>query len=131
MKKTISMYYTDVLESVEDTIIYKWLTERYTVIVDPINPDFLFYNIFGDDYKKYHGCVKTFIVNEDEAPNFNECDYAAGFVRLSYGDRYFRRVPDLCELDKSIQDSSGSAVMSMFVSLPYQYTSVRPFSDSS
>jgi hypothetical protein len=107
MKKTISMYYTDVLESVEDTIIYKWLTERYTVIVDPINPDFLFYNIFGDDYKKYHGCVKTFIVNEDEAPNFNECDYAAGFVRLSYGDRYFRRVPDLCELDKSIQDRSS------------------------
>ncbi len=107
MKKTISIYYTDVLKPIEETDIYKWLTERYTVIVDPINPEFLFYDIFGDDYKKYQGCVKIFIPTEDETANFNECDYAAGFARLSYGERYFHRSFCLDEIPSSIQNRSS------------------------
>lgn len=107
MNKTISIYYSDVLKSTEDTEIYQWLTERYTVIIDPVNPDFLFYDIFGDDYKNYRGCVKIFLPTEDETANFNECDYAAGFAHMDYGDRYFRRNFCLEELTTDIQNRSS------------------------
>ena len=106
MKKKITIYFTDVLQLTENTEIYKWLTERYTVIIDPINPEFLFYDVFGDDYKKFHGCVKVFLPTEDEIPNFNECDYAAGFAHMTYGERYFRRSFILEELTPNIQDRS-------------------------
>ncbi len=108
MKKTISIYFSDTLKNTQDTDIYKWLCQRYTVVVDPIHPDFLFYDIFGDDYKRYSRTqtVKIFVPTEDETANFNECDYAAGFARLNYAERYFRRCADLEELDASIQDRS-------------------------
>lgn len=107
MKKVIRIYYSDVLKTTEDTEIYQWLTERYTVIIDPINPDFLFYDIFGDDYKKFNNCVKIFLPTEDETADFNKCDYAAGFAHMQYGDRYFRRSFCLDELTPDIQDRSS------------------------
>lgn len=109
MQKTISIYYTDVIKPIKETDIYKWLTEKYTVIIDSKNPEFLFYDIFGDDYKKYNNCVKIFVPTEDETANFNECDYAAGFARISYGDRYFHRSFCLDELEPSIQQRSFDA----------------------
>lgn len=55
------------------------------------HPDFLFYATFGTDHLKYDHCVKIFISGEAIAPNFNECDYAIGYDRIIFGDRYCRR----------------------------------------
>lgn len=52
-------------------------------------PDYLFYSVFNDDYLLYD-CVRIFFTGENIAPNFQLCDYAIGFERLFFGDRYYR-----------------------------------------
>lgn len=54
-------------------------------------PDFLIYSVFGTDHLKYDNCVKVFVSGEAIAPDFNQCDYASTFDRITFGDRYFRR----------------------------------------
>lgn len=51
-------------------------------------PDFLIYSVFGTGHYKYHNCVKIFVTGEPVAPDFNQCDYAIGFDRISFGKRY-------------------------------------------
>lgn len=52
-------------------------------------PNYLFYSVFGNDHLAYD-CVKIFYSGENQAPDFNLCDYALGFERLEFGDRYLR-----------------------------------------
>lgn len=53
-------------------------------------PDYLFYSVFNDDYLLYTDCIRIFFTGENLAPNFQLCDYAIGFERMSFGDRYIR-----------------------------------------
>lgn len=53
------------------------------------SPDFLFYSVNGYDFLKYN-CVRIFFTGENITPNFNQCDYAMGFDRLTFEDRYLR-----------------------------------------
>lgn len=64
------------------------LRTRYDVDISD-NPDYLFYSGFGLDHLKYN-CIRIFFTGECITPNFNECDYAIAFDRLSFGDRYLR-----------------------------------------
>ncbi len=53
-------------------------------------PDYIFYSVFNDDYLLYPDAVRIFFTGENIAPNFQLCDYAIGFERLDFGDRYLR-----------------------------------------
>lgn len=64
------------------------LSKRYEV-VQCDNPDYVFYSVFGNDHLKYD-CIRIFYTAECYTPDFNECDYAIGYDRLSFGDRYIR-----------------------------------------
>ena len=64
------------------------LRERYDVEISE-DPDFLIYSCFGYDHLKYD-CVHIFYTGECFVPDFNQCDYAIGFDRLDFGDRYIR-----------------------------------------
>lgn len=64
------------------------LTDRFEV-VQCDDPDYVIYSGFGNDHLKYD-CVRIFFTGECVTPDFNECDYAIGFDRLSFGDRYAR-----------------------------------------
>ena len=69
------------------------------------NPDYLFYSGFGYEHLKYN-CIRIFFTGECITPDFNECDYAIGFDRLDFGDRYLRfplfyLYNDICELMES------------------------------
>ncbi|MDO4291751.1 MAG: glycosyltransferase family 10 [Eubacteriales bacterium] len=55
------------------------------------DPDFLFYSAFGHEHLKYD-CVRIFWTGENIQPDFNICDYAIGFGRMTFEDRY-RRIP--------------------------------------
>lgn len=72
----------------EDNEIVNSLSKRYDVEFSD-NPDYIFYSVFGLDHLKYD-CVRIFYTGECYTPDFNECDYAMGFDRLSFGDRYLR-----------------------------------------
>lgn len=95
-----------------DNFIIDLLAERYEIdIVE--EPDFLFYSAFGFHHfsKKYQRCVKIFLAGEPVIPNFNDCDYAIGYVNMEFGHRYFRAASVLSgitgkSISKDIQDRS-------------------------
>ena len=72
----------------EDNYITNILKEKYNVEICD-NPDYLFYGCFGMDHVDFEG-IKIFITGEDISPDFNLCDYAIAFDRISFGDRYLR-----------------------------------------
>lgn len=74
----------------EDNIILNILKERYNVVVTD-NPDYLIYSCFGFEHINFDG-IKIYYTSEDISPDFNFCDYAIGFDRIEFGDRY-RRFP--------------------------------------
>lgn len=53
-------------------------------------PDYIFYSVFSNEYLMYPNAIRIFFTGENIAPNFQLCDYAIGFERLSFGDRYLR-----------------------------------------
>lgn len=91
MKKNIKIAFVDFASDfdVNNNDFTSILSERYNVIIDQKNPDYLFYANFGDEYLKYD-CIRIFYTGECIAPDFNLCDYAMAFERMSFGDRYLR-----------------------------------------
>lgn len=91
MKKNIKIAFVDFASDfdVNNNDFTSILSERYNVIIDQKNPDYLFYANFGDHYLDYD-CIRIFYTGECIAPDFNLCDYAMAFERMSFGDRYLR-----------------------------------------
>lgn len=69
--------------------IIKLLSDKYDVELSD-EPDYLFYSVFSKEYLDYKNCIRIFFTGECIVPNFNECDYAIGFDRMDFGDRYLR-----------------------------------------
>ncbi len=91
MKQSIKLKFVDFYAGFNksDNEFLDALRERYDVrLVE--DPDFIIYSGFGYDYLKYTDCVRIFYTGECITPDFNECDYAIGFDRLQFGDRYVR-----------------------------------------
>lgn len=74
--------------SPRDSIFWKILAEKYEPVISQ-EPDFLFCSCFGHEHLEYD-CIKIFFTGECETPDFNLYDYAMGFDRISFGDRYLR-----------------------------------------
>jgi len=51
------------------------------------NPDFIVHSCFGKTVLKYSG-VRIAVLGENLVPDFNISDYAFGFSRMSFSDRY-------------------------------------------
>lgn len=90
MKKIIKIKFVDFYQSFnkEDNDFINALRECFDVELSD-QPDYLFYSVFGYEHLKYN-CIRIFYTGECYTPNFNECDYAIAFDRLSFGDRYLR-----------------------------------------
>lgn len=69
--------------------LYKTLTKHFNVLISE-NPDYLFYHDSTPEHINYRNAVKIFYTGENISPNFNECDYAISFDRMSFEDRHFR-----------------------------------------
>jgi len=70
---------------------FKWtrrmLEERYTVI-ESETPDFVFFDCQNQNNCVDYNCVRIILIGENQRPNFNLFDYAAGFDKIQYEDRY-------------------------------------------
>ncbi len=88
--KKIKINFTDFWEDYdkENNIITRLLRERYDVEITD-QPEYLIYGCFDFTHLAFDG-VKIFYTGEDISPDFNFCDYALGFDRITFGDRYFR-----------------------------------------
>ena len=69
------------LEFVADRYDFKFTTDR--------NTPYVFHSCFGHEVFKYSG-IRIFITGENVTPNFGLSDYALGFDKMQFGDRYIR-----------------------------------------
>ncbi|MBR2761897.1 MAG: hypothetical protein IKD66_12110 [Solobacterium sp.] len=91
MKRTIRVAFADQHRGFdkEKNDYLPLLKKHYDVIVTDKDPEYLIYSVFGSDHLNYD-CVRIFYTGECITPDFNECDYAAGFDHLEFADRYLR-----------------------------------------
>ena len=66
-----------------------WAIDRYDIQIVSRNADYVLHSCMGWDVLKHSG-VRIFMTGEDVRPDFNICDYAFGYDRLTFGDRYCR-----------------------------------------
>lgn len=66
------------------------LKQKFEIELDDVNPDYVIYSVFGNDYFNYKNAIRIFFTGENVTPDFNLCDYALGYDWLDYGDRYHR-----------------------------------------
>ena len=60
-------------------------------ITDIKSADYVLYSCFSEKHwEASDDSIKIFYTGENLSPDFNACDYAIGFDRLDFGDRYFR-----------------------------------------
>ncbi len=76
----------------QNNIFVRALRKRWEVEFSD-DPDLVFYSVFGTEFLRYPDSVRIFMLNEPVLPNFNDCDYAAGAVQMSFGERYYRHPP--------------------------------------
>lgn len=65
----------------------KILKERYEVM-ESDTPDFAFFRCEGQNDCVDYDCVRIILIGENQRPNFNLFDYAAGFDKMQFEDRY-------------------------------------------
>lgn len=73
----------------EEYIFHQRLSKYYDVEITNDNPDFVICSTFGNQFYKYK-CPRILFVGEAFTPDFNLYDYAIGFDRMQFGDRYLR-----------------------------------------
>ena len=76
--------------------IKKWINDslgdKFSIIFDSNNPEYLIFNVFGSNHlkTKYNNCIKIAYFTENIIPDLNEVDYALGFSHINYLDRFFK-----------------------------------------
>jgi hypothetical protein len=66
-----------------------WVVDRYDVQFVSRDAEYVLHSCYGYDVLKHPG-VRIFVTGENIRPDFNLSDYAFGFDRLAFGDRYCR-----------------------------------------
>ena len=91
MRKQIKVKFVDFHQGFrpKESFLFGRLWQHYDVVLSD-NPDWLFFSVFGNNHLAYNNCVKIFWTGENQAPDFNLCDYAIGFEHMHFADRYMR-----------------------------------------
>ena len=89
--KDIKIWFTDFYFGFDNNNnpLSNLLKEFYNIVLDKDKPDYLIYSCYGNDFLKYD-CLRIYYTGENLVPDFNLCDYAIGFERLKFRDRYLR-----------------------------------------
>lgn len=97
--KDIKIWFTDFYRDFEstDNPLSNLLKQSYNIVLDKDKPDYLIYSCHGNDFLQYD-CIRIYYTGENLVPDFNLCDYAIGFERLDFRDRYLR-YPNFAFLD--------------------------------
>jgi hypothetical protein len=68
------------------------LKDKFRIKFDKHKPDYLIYNVFGNEHlnEKYSNSIKIAFFTENLIPDLNKADYAIGQAHINYFDRYFK-----------------------------------------
>ena len=131
MKKLIKIKFVDFNEGATAVkVLLQHLQDHYEVELSD-SPDWLFYSVFGQEHLAYNDCVKIFFTGENQAPDFNLCDYAIGFEHLQFGDRYMRLplwmiYPDDVQQMQAKHTSPDISAKTDFCSFVYSNSNAAP-----
>ena len=120
-KKKISLYFINFLLSgfqrYQIKKIIDILNQKYEVVIDPDNPDYLFYNVFRCYHMdpKYNNSIKIAYYTENKLPDFITADYAIGQSHINLLDRYLR-IPYLIGIKNIIYNNSLFELIRKYVS---------------
>lgn len=85
----------------ERFLFTRLLRKHFEVEVNTEEPDFIFCSNTGKNYLQY-SCPRIYFTGEAVCPDFNVYDYAIGFDRIAFGDRYLYY--PLCLLDRTMME---------------------------
>ena len=84
--------------------LIKQMLDRHFDVEVCDDADYVFFSANGESHWSVPDrCVKIFHTGENMTPDFNACDYAIGFDRMDFGDRYIR-FPLYLFYDRSLLD---------------------------
>ena len=92
-KKKISLYSVDLFNPKLHRLWLKnKLKKRFRIKFNKYNPDYLIYNVFGNEHinERYSNSIKIAIFTENRIPDLSTADYAIGHSHIKYLDRYFK-----------------------------------------
>lgn len=75
---------------ISNNFIIDALKFHYNVIIDEVNPDYLFCSCFGKRHLKYENAIKIFYSGENISADYNLYDYAIDFDHIEFNDRHLR-----------------------------------------
>lgn len=80
VKPVLKVHFTDFWADFdpENNFFIHLLRELFTVEIDSVNPDILFYSYKGNDFLKFR-CNRVFFTGENIRPRLYDCDYALCF----------------------------------------------------
>ena len=106
----------DIIDTYNIKFQKKWfnnhLGNKFDFEFDTNSPDFLIFNIFGNNYKKnkYAQAVKIAFYTENIIPDFHNIDYVIAHSHINYLDRFFQR-PLLVNKDYEIIEKKRNEVL--------------------
>lgn len=86
--KSVKLKFVGFTSKVQEQGLRDIIQRNYTII-DSDDPDYVIYWVYDYEHLKYN-CIRILYTSECYTPDFNDCDYAIGFDRLDFGDRYTR-----------------------------------------
>jgi hypothetical protein len=89
--ESIKIFFSDFWSNFnpKNNLFYNLLSSKYNVIIDSVNPDLLFFSIFGDKHINFN-CKKVFFTGENIAPDFFDYDFAMTFKYLENNKNHYR-----------------------------------------
>lgn len=95
MKQSVTISFCDFWDKFnpQDNFITNTLRSKYEVNIseDPYLSDIMFCSMFGNRRMMYdHSVLRVYFTGENDAPDFNEADYAISFHHIDYGNRHLR-----------------------------------------
>ncbi|TDQ19372.1 glycosyl transferase family 10 (putative fucosyltransferase) [Algoriphagus boseongensis] len=92
MSQQIRLCFSDFwgLFDYNDNYFFRILKQRFNVVIDEENPEYVIYSTFGTNFLKYKNAVRILYIAENVRPNYMECDFSIGFDYAAYGGKNLR-----------------------------------------
>jgi len=102
IKPVLRVHFTDFWKDFdpENNFFINLLRESFSVEIDPVHPEILFYSYTGTDFLNFE-CIRVFFTGENIRPRLMDCDYALCYDYSS--DKRIIRLP-LYVLYKGFRD---------------------------